>query len=131
MATREREKALKRRENKDNRARAVGRYIRISPSKVRIVIDLIRGKKVDEARAILMNTPNGACEPVLKVLTSAIANAENNLELNRDSLIVAEAFADQGPTLKRFQPRSQGRAYKILKRSSHITVILGEAKEEK
>lgn len=131
MATREREKALKRRENKDNRARAVGRYIRISPSKVRIVINLIRGKKVDEARAILMNTPNGACEPVLKVLNSAIANAENNLELNRDSLIVAEAFADQGPTLKRFQPRSQGRAYKILKRSSHITVILGEAKEEK
>ena len=124
MATREREKALKRRENKDNRARAVGRYIRISPSKVRIVIDLIRGKKVDEARAILMHTPNGACEPVLKVLNSAIANAENNLELSRDSLIVAEAFADQGP-------RSQGRAYKILKRSSHITVILGEAKEEK
>ncbi len=131
MATREREKALKRRENKDNRARAVARYIRISPSKVRIVLDLVRGKKVDEARAILLNTPNGATEPVLKVLNSAIANAENNLELNRDSLIVAECYADQGPTLKRFQPRSQGRAYKILKRSSHITVILDEAKEEK
>ena len=131
MATREREKALKRRENKDNRARAVARYIRISPSKVRIVLDLVRGKKVDEARAILLNTPNGATEPVLKVLNSAIANAENNLELNRDSLIVAECYADQGPTLKRFQPSSQGRAYKILKRSSHITVILAEAKEEK
>ena len=131
MATREREKALKRRENKDNRARAVGRYIRISPSKVRIVIDLIRGKKVEEARAILMNMPNGACEPVLKVLNSAIANAENNLELNRDSLIVAEAFADQGPTLKRFQPRARGRAMQILKRSSHITIILDEVKEVK
>ena len=126
MATREREKALKRRENKDKRARAVARYIRISPSKVRIVIDLIRGKKVDEARAILMHMPNGACEPVLKVLNSAIANAENNNGMNIENLYIAECYANKGPTMKRIQPRAQGRAYRIEKRTSHITIVLDE-----
>ena len=130
MATRQREKALQRRENKETRPHAVAKYVRISSSKVKIVIDLIRGKKVNEAKAILMNTPKAACEPVAKLLDSAIANAENNMELNRDNLYVAEVFADQGPTLKRFRPRAQGRASRIRKRTSHITIILGEVKEE-
>ena len=128
MATRQREKALKRRENKDKRPRAVAKYIRISSSKVRIVIDLIRGKSVAEARAILKNTPKAATEPVLKLLNSAVANAENNLEMAADSLYIAEAYADQGPTLRRFRPRAQGRATRIRKRTSHITIVLDEAK---
>ena len=128
MATREREKSLKRRENKDKRPRAVAKYVRISSRKVKVVIDLIRGKQVGEARAILLNTPKAASEPVIKVLDSAVANAENNLDMVKDSLYVAEAYADQGPTLRRFRPRAQGRATRIRKRTSHI--ILGEVKEE-
>ena len=93
MATREREKALKRREEKDKRPRAMARYVRISASKVKIVIDLIRGKSIDEARAILMHTPKAASEPVMKVLNSAVANAENNLELAKDNLYIAEIYA--------------------------------------
>ncbi|MBR6816637.1 MAG: 50S ribosomal protein L22 [Clostridia bacterium] len=113
------------------RPKAVAKYIRISPKKVQLVINLIRGKSVAEAKAILLNTQRAACEPVLKVLNSAVANAENNLELSKDTLYVAEAYANQGPTLKRFQPRARGRAMQILKRSSHITVILDEVKEVK
>ncbi|MHB1314911.1 MAG: 50S ribosomal protein L22 [Christensenellales bacterium] len=128
MATRQREKAEKRREEKDNRPHACAKYIRISASKVAIVMDLIRGKKVNEAEAILMYTPKAASEPLRKVLQSAVANAENNLELNRDDLYVAEVFANQGPTLKRSQPRAKGRAFRILRRSSHITVILDQVK---
>lgn len=124
MATRQREKAIKRAENKDRRPKAVLKYARISSRKVEIVIDLIRGKSVNEAEAILMYTPKAASAYVLKLLRSATANAENNLNLNRDDLYVAEVFADQGPTIKRYRPRSQGRAFSILKRSSHITVIL-------
>lgn len=124
MATRQREKAIKRAENKDRRPKAVLKYARISSRKVKIVIDLIRGKSVNEAEAILMYTPKAASAHVLKLLRSATANAENNLNLNRDDLYVAEVFADQGPTIKRYRPRSQGRAFSILKRSSHITVIL-------
>jgi len=131
MATREREKAAKRLANKDMRPKAVAKYIRISPKKVQLVINLIRGKSVAEAKAILLNTQRAACEPVLKVLNSAVANAENNLELSKDTLYVAEAYANQGPTLKRFQHRARGRAMQILKRSSHITVILDEVKEVK
>ena len=131
MATREREKAAKRLANKDMRPKAVAKYIRISPKKVQLVINLIRGKSVAEAKAILLNTQRAACEPVLKVLNSAVANAENNLELSKDTLYVAEAYANQGPTLKRFQPRARGRAMQILKRSSHITIILDEVKEVK
>ena len=130
MATREREKSLKRRENKDKRPRAVAKYVRISSRKVKVVIDLIRGKQVGEARAILLNTPKAASEPVIKVLDSAVANAENNLDMVKDSLYVAEAYADQGPTLRRFRPRAQGRATRIRKRTSHITIILCEVKEE-
>lgn len=128
MATRQREKAAKRQENKDTRPRAVAKYIRISPTKVKIVVDLIRGKSVAEAKAILMNTPKAASEPVLKLLDSAVANAENNMELVRDNLYVAEVYADQGPTLRRYRPRAQGRATRIRKRTSHITIILDEAK---
>ncbi len=128
MATRQREKAIARRENADKRPHAKAKYIRISSSKVRIVIDLIRGKQVSEAIAILEATPKAACEPVMKVLKSAIANAENNMELAADTLFVAEIFADMGPTLRRYRPRAQGRATRIRKRTSHITVILDEMK---
>ncbi len=128
MATRQREKARVRRENSDTRPRAVLRYARISPRKVRPVIDQIRGKSVEEAQGILMLSPKGAGEVVGKLLQSAAANAENNMDLNRDQLYVAEIFADGGPTLKRFRPRAQGRATQILKRTSHITVILDQVK---
>lgn len=128
MATRSREKTARRRENADKRPRAIARYVRISSRKVRIVIDLIRGKSVREAEAILRYTPKAATEPVLKLLNSAVANAENNLELNRDDLYVAEVYANQGPTLMRFRARARGRASRIRKRTSHITIILDQAK---
>ena len=104
---REREKAAKRQEEKDRRPKAIAKYVRISPRKVKAVIDLIRGLNVQDAKAVLMNTPNGATEPVSSVLGSAIANVENNMNLSADTLFVAEAFADQGPTLKRFRPRAR------------------------
>ena len=130
MATRQREKAEKRAENKDNRPMAKAKYVRISSTKVRLVIDLIRGKSITEAVAVLKNTPQAASPIVEKVLNSAVANAENNKGLLRDDLIVAEVFADQGPTLRRFRPRAQGRASRIRKRSSHITIILDSAVKE-
>ena len=126
MATRSKEKAIARRENKDKRPHAIAKYIRIAPSKVHVVLDLIRGKNYQEAVAILKTTNKAAAEPVLKCLNSAAANAEVNLGMNKDTLYVAECFADQGPTLKRMQPVSRGRGYSILKRTSHITVILDE-----
>ena len=126
MATRSREKTAKRRVNADKRPRAIARYIRISSRKVKIVIDLIRGKSVKEAEAILRYTPKAATEPVLKLLNSAVANAENNLELNRDDLYVAEVYANQGPTLMRYRPRAHGRASRIRKRTSHITIVLDQ-----
>lgn len=128
MATRIREKAAKRKANADKRPHAIARYIRISSRKVKIVIDLIRGKSVAEAQAILRFTPKSAAPVVEKLLNSAVANAENNMELTRDGLFVAEVFADQGPTLKRFRPRAHGRAFQILKRTSHITIILDQVK---
>jgi len=128
MATRSREKALQRRENADRRPHATAKYIRVSTRKAQAVVDLIRGKSVREAEAILQYTPRGATEPVAKLLKSAVANAENNLDLNRDDLYVAEAFANQGPTLMRFRPRSHGRASRIRKRTSHITIVLDQAK---
>lgn len=128
MATRSREKTAKRRENADKRPRATAKYIRVSTRKAQAVVGLIRGKSVKEAEAILQYTPRSATEPVMKVLKSAIANAENNLEMNRDDLYVAEAFANQGPTLMRFRPRAHGRASRIHKRTSHITVVLDQAK---
>lgn len=128
MATRVKEKSAARKANADKRPHAVARYIRISSRKVKIVIDLIRGKQVDEALAILLYTPKSASPVVTKLLSSAIANAENNLGLSRDGLYVAEVFAGQGPTLKRYWARSHGRADTLLKRSSHITIVLDQAK---
>lgn len=127
MATRTREKAAFRKEYADKRPHATAKYIRISARKVQVVIDLIRGKSVDEALAILAYTPKSASPVVEKLLDSAIANAENNLQLDRGSLYVAEVYANQGPTLKRYWARSHGRADVILKRSSHITIVLDAA----
>lgn len=110
-------------------ARAVARHIRISPRKAGQVVDLIRGKGVDEALAILRFTPKGASPIVEKVLRSAIANAENNYDMDVDSLYVAECYVDQGPTLKRIRPRARGMANRIRKRTSHITLILREKEE--
>ncbi len=124
MAKNQKEKAARIAESKDRRPRAVARYVRISPYKVRIVLDIIRGKGYKEAVAILENTPKSASDPIKKVLMSAGANAENNLGFSKDNLYVAACYADQGPTLKRVNPVSKGRAYRILKRTSHITVVL-------
>ncbi len=106
--------------------RARAKYIRIAPRKVRLVVDLIRGKSVNEAFAILRFTPRGASPVVEKVLKSAVANAENNHNMDVSKLFVKEVFVDPGPTLKRFHPRAQGRAYSIMKRTSHITVVVAE-----
>lgn len=105
--------------------KAIARFIRISPYKVRRVLDQIRGRSYREALIILEFMPYRACEPVLKVLRSAAANAEHNEGLDRAELIITQAFADQGPVLKRFQPRAQGRAYQIRKPTCHITVAVG------
>ena len=107
-------------------SRAKLSYARISSRKVKIVIDMIRNKSVGEALAILKLTPKAASEIVEKLLNSAIANAENNHEMDVEKLYVAEIFANQGPTLKRIRPRAQGRAFRIRKRTSHITVVLKE-----
>jgi len=106
--------------------RARVKYIRIAPRKVRLVVDLIRGKRVGEALAILKFTPRGASPVVEKVLRSAMANAENNHNMDVERLVVKEIFVDPGPTLKRFHPRAQGRAFSIMKRTSHITVVVSE-----
>lgn len=107
-------------------AKAHANHIRIAPRKVRLVIDLIRGKQVGDAVAILRNTPRSASPVVEKLLNSAIANAEHNFSLDPNKLVVSEAYVNQGPTLKRIRPRSQGRAFKILKRTSHITLVVSE-----
>lgn len=124
MSKRMKLKAAARRENADKRPHAHARYIRVSSSKVAIVLDLIRGKQVDEALSILKFTPKSASPVVIKLLNSAIANAENNLEMDRRELYVVETYANQGPVLKRVRPRSRGMANPILKRTSHITMIL-------
>ena len=126
MATRVKEKAAARKANADKRPRATAKYIRVTPRKVKIVVDLIRGKQVDQALAILAYTPKSAAPYVEKLLNSAIANAENNLEMDRSSLYVAEAYANQGPTLKRYWARSHGRAAMIKKHTSHITIVLDQ-----
>ena len=107
-------------------ARAYLRYVRIAPRKVQIVLDLIRNQPVDKAMAILKYTPKAACEPLAKLLKSAIANAENNHTMNKDDLYVSECFVCPGPTLKRIRPRAQGRAFRVFKRTSHITLVLKE-----
>mgnify|MGYP006278147761 CR=1 FL=1 len=107
-------------------ARAIAKYMRISPRKVQVVADLVRGKKVDEALAILKFTPRKGADILEKVLKSAIANAENNFDMDRDDLYISEVYANQGPTLKRWRPRAQGRAFQIRKRTSHIGVVVKE-----
>ena len=107
-------------------AKAKLTYLRISPRKVQIVLDLIRGKDVATAAAILMQTPKAASEPVLKLLKSAAANAENNHNMDPEKLYVSATYANPGPILKRFMPRAQGRAYRINKRTSHITIVVAE-----
>ena len=124
MAKNTREKTKKIAENKDKRPYATARHIRMSPYKVRRALALIRGKSVNEAAAILEYANIVSAEPVKKVLLSAAANAEHNFHMDRGDLVVSEAFADQGPTLKRMNPVSKGRAHSILKRTSHITVVL-------
>ncbi len=110
-------------------ARAVARYVRISPRKVRLVVDLIRGKRVGEALAILRHTPKAASPVVEKVLNSAVANATHNYHMNPNDLYIAKIYVDEGPTLKRFRPRARGMASRINKRTSHITVVVSEKKE--
>ncbi|KUO77660.1 MAG: 50S ribosomal protein L22 [Desulfosporosinus sp. BRH_c37] len=110
-------------------AKAVAKYVRISPRKVRQVVNLIRGKKISDAFAILQFTANGSTDDVTKVLKSAVANAGHNYDMNVDDLIITEICVDQGPTLKRIKPRAMGRADQIRKRTSHITVVVGEKKE--
>ncbi len=112
------------------RARAVARYVRMSPTKVRRVVALIKDRPLQEALDILRFAPQAAATPVFKVVSSAAANAENNLDLDRDTLVVAAAYADDGPTLKRIRPRAQGRAYRIRKRTSHITVEVESRPEQ-
>jgi len=130
MAKREREKAIARAANKDRRPQALVKYIRIPSSKIEIVLDLVRGKDYEVAVNILKNTNKSACAPILKVLNSAAANAENNLNIMKDSLYVAECWSMACPTLKRMMPRARGRADRILKRTSHIQIILDERKEK-
>ena len=107
-------------------ARAVAKYIRMSPQKVRLVVDLVRGKKVEEAKQVLLFTRKYAAGHMSKVLNSALANAKQNPNIDENILFVKEIFVDQGPSLKRWRARAQGRAASIKKRMSHITVVLGE-----
>ncbi|NKY52424.1 50S ribosomal protein L22 [Nocardia vermiculata] len=103
-------------------ARATAKHVRVTPMKARRVVDLVRGKRVEDALNILRFAPQAASEPVAKVVASAAANAENNLGLNPDTLVISTAYVDEGATMKRFQPRAQGRAFRIRKRTSHITI---------
>jgi large subunit ribosomal protein L22 len=112
------------------KVKAQAKYIRQSPYKVRLVLDLVRGLPVTEAEDLLRLTSRGATEPVAKVLHSAVANAEHNFALDPDDLVIAEAFADEGPTLKRYRPRARGRATRIRKRTSHITIVVSDRSEE-
>ena len=111
-----------------NSARATARFVRVSPMEARRVIDLVRGKSVEDALAILKYAPQAASEDVAKVVASAAANAENNFGLDPRTLVISEAYADEGPTMRRFRPRAQGRAFHIRKRSSHITVVVESQK---
>lgn len=110
-------------------ATATARMIRVAPRKVRLVVDLIRGKKVGEALSILRFSTQGSSDAVEKVLMSAIANAEHNYDMDVEDLIVSEAYVNEGPTLKRFRPRAKGSASPINKRTSHITIVVSEKKE--
>ena len=111
------------------KAHAQAKHVRQSPYKVRRVLDLVRGLPVDEARSVLEFTNRRSADTIKKVLNSAVANAEHNFALDADELFVAEAFADEGPTLKRLRPRARGRATRIRKRTSHITIVVADEEE--
>ena len=130
MATNMNKKAARVAENKEKRPHAIAKYVRVSPYKVRTVLALIRGKSFREAKAILDYSVNGSALAVKKVLMSAAANAEHNMGMDKNDLYVAECFADGGQMLKRMQPVSKGRGHAILKRTSHITVLLDVKKLE-
>ena len=130
MATNMNKKAARVAENKEKRPHAIAKYVRVSPYKVRTVLALIRGKSYREAKAILDYSVNGSALAVKKVLMSAAANAEHNMGMDKNDLYVAECFADGGQMLKRMQPVSKGRGHAILKRTSHITVVLDVKKLE-
>ncbi|MFB5663018.1 50S ribosomal protein L22 [Alteribacillus sp. HJP-4] len=110
-------------------AKAVAKQIRIAPRKARLVMDLVRGKDIGEAIGILKNTPKAASPIIEKVLNSAVANAEHNYEMEPENLFISEGYVDEGITLKRFRPRAMGRATRINKRTSHITIVVSEKKE--
>lgn len=110
-------------------AKAIAKHVRMSPRKARLVANLIKGKDIQEAEAILRYTPNKAAKVIQKVLLSATANAENNLELDRENLVVKSAIIDQGPSIKRIKPRAQGRADRMVHRTSHVTVVVAEREE--
>ncbi|MDX2007077.1 MAG: 50S ribosomal protein L22 [Meiothermus sp.] len=128
---RDREEALKAEGGKRDYALAVARNVRMSPQKVRLVVDLIRGKKLEEARAILKYTPHRSAEIIVKVLESAIANAINNYDLIEDELTVRAGWVDEGPAIKRMLPRARGSANMIKKRTSHITIVVGEGQAKR
>lgn len=119
-------KKLRNEQQRDRRPQAHAKYVRVSNTKAKIVLDQIKGKRVDEAMGILMYSPRYASEIIQKVLKSAVANAETNLEMDVNKLYVEDVVANQGPTLKRIQPRAQGRAYRINKRTAHISIYLNE-----
>ena len=116
-------------------AKAIARYLRVTPMKARRVVDLVRGKQANEALAILKFAQQGAAKPVYKVLASAVSNARDKadregLAFNEEELFVSEAFVDEGPTMKRYQPRAQGRAFEIKKRTSHVTVVVATDEDQ-
>ncbi|HHU02801.1 MAG: 50S ribosomal protein L22 [Christensenellales bacterium] len=131
MASNTKSKGDSHREKRDMRPKAHLRHVRISSRKAAPVINLIRGKSVEDARAILKFTPKAASPILLKLLESAVANAVNNLDMDVSTLYVAEAYANQGPTMKRYIPRSRGSAAPILKRTSHFSIVLDSKQEEK
>ena len=110
----------------NNEVQAVSKYVRMAPNKIRRILRQIQGKSYEEALMLLTFLPHASCEPIIKVLRSAAANAKNNAGFNENNLIITKAFADQGPVMKRFRPRAQGRAYRILKHTSHITIVVTE-----
>jgi large subunit ribosomal protein L22 len=112
-------------------ARASARYVRVTPQKARRIVDMIRGLPAADAQSLLRFAPQAASEPVGKVLDSAVANAQNNHDMDPSGLVITEAYVDEGPTLKRFRPRAQGRAYRIRKRTSHITIVVAPAQSDR
>jgi large subunit ribosomal protein L22 len=133
MAVQERRRVSARRDSllgDEPGAFAIGRFVRVSPMKARRVVDLVRGREVDDALALLRFAPQAASEPVYKVLESAVSNAVTVEGLDRNALVITKATVGEGPTLKRFRPRAQGRAYRILKRTSHITIVVQPRPEQ-